>query len=186
MVTPPAWHILAQYVPLLALVALAAVTDLRSRRIPNWLTATVVLAGLAQTLTPWRVTTPLEAFFGVLAGFTITFVLYSIGGRGGGDVKLTAGIGAWLGPETVVIVLLTAAVVSLLSALAQTLITGRLLELLRSAGLMLLVVLHLRRTGAAHGIETLRNWKSIGRPMPNGVSMLVATVLVVMWVAVGH
>ena len=37
------WQNLAVFAPLLALVGYAAVTDLRARRIPNWLTLTVVL-----------------------------------------------------------------------------------------------------------------------------------------------
>jgi prepilin peptidase CpaA len=182
-----AWQTLGQtlvvYVPLLALVAVAAVTDARARRIPNWLTATVALAGLAQSLAPWHVITALQSVYGLLAGFGITFLLYIIGGRGGGDVKLTAGIGAWLGPAAVVIVLLVAAVVSLISALITTTAQGKLLKLFKSAALMLLVVGNVRRVGAANVTESLRGWKSIGRPLPNGVSMLVATIGVVVWVA---
>jgi prepilin peptidase CpaA len=98
------------YVPLLALVATAAVTDLRARRIPNWLTLTVAVAGLAQSLTPFALTRFPQSLLGLLAGFAATFVLYILGGRGAGDVKLTAGIGAWLGPAAVLLVLAAAAV----------------------------------------------------------------------------
>jgi prepilin peptidase CpaA len=181
----PDWLTLVLYAPLLALVAAAAVSDARRRRIPNWLTLTVILAGIAQSLTPWRVTSPLQSLYGLLAGFALTFLLYIIGGRGGGDVKLAAGIGAWMGPLPVLVVLLAAAVVSLISAVVQTAAAGKLPQLFRSSGQMLLVVGNVRRIGAHNVMESLRGFKSIGRPMPNGVSMLVATVGTVMWVAAG-
>jgi len=175
---------LAVYAPLLALVATAAVTDVRARRIPNWLTLTVVLAGLAQSFTPWSVTTPLASVYGLLLGFGVTFLLYSIGARGAGDVKLTAGIGAWVGPVAVLIVLAAAAVVSLVAALARSAARGRLLDLFRNTGLMLVNLVNLQRLGVRHVMETGQQVPaSIDRPLPNAVSMLLATAGVVLWVA---
>jgi len=176
---------LAPYVPLLALVATAAVTDVRARRIPNWLSLTVALAGVAQSLTPLAVTTVSQSLFGLLAGFVATFLLYILGGRGAGDVKLTAGIGAWLGPIAVLIVLAAAAVVSLVMVLAQSVATGKLLLLFRNTRLMLTNVMNVQRLGPKHVIETGRAVKSIDRPLPNAVSMLIATAGVVVWLTVG-
>ena len=175
---------LAAYVPLLALVATAAVTDLRARRIPNWLTLTVTLAGLAQSLTPWGVTTFSHSLFGLLAGFVATFVLYILGGRGAGDVKLTAGIGAWLGPKAVLLVLIAAAVVSLVMVVGQCLAKGKLLVLLSNTRLMLTNVMNVQRLGTRHVIESGQAVRSVDRPLPNAVSMLIATVAVVGWMAV--
>ena len=175
----------APYVPLLALVATAAVTDVRARHIPNWLTLTVALSGLAQSLTPWAVTTPAQAIYGLVAGFAVTFLLYSVGGRGAGDVKLTAGIGAWLGATPILIALAAAAVVSLVLALGQSIARGRLAELFRNTGLMLISLLNVRRLGAASVIDTGRRAGTTDKPLPNAVSMLVATVCVVMWVSAG-
>ena len=176
-------HTMAAYAPMLALVATAAVTDCRARRIPNWLTLTVALSGLGQSVTPWAVTSPTSSIYGLLAGFAVTFLLYIVGGRGAGDVKLTAGIGAWLGPTPVLIVLAAAAVVSLVLAVGQSVARGRLGELLRSTGLMLISLLNVRRLGAHAVIDTGRRASSIDRPLPNALSMLVATVFVVMWVS---
>ena len=179
------WDTLAVFAPLLALVAVAAATDLRARRIPNWLTLTVAVAGLAQSVTPWAVTGPLRSISGLALGFAVTFLLYSVGGRGAGDVKLTAGIGAWLGPLPVMIVLAGAALVSLVLAVGQSAARGRLADLFRNTGLMLISLLNVRRLGAATVIATGRQASSTDRPLPNAVSMLVATVGVVVWVAAG-
>ena len=176
-------HTMAAYAPLLALVATAAVTDIRARRIPNWLTLTVALTGLGQSVTPWAVTSPTVSIYGLLAGFAVTFLLYIVGGRGAGDVKLTAGIGAWLGPTPVLIVLAAAAIVSLVLAVGQSVARGRLGELLQSTGLMVISLLNVRRLGAQQVIDTGRRASSIDKPLPNALSMLVATVGVVMWVS---
>lgn len=177
------WETMAVYAPMLALVAAAAVTDVRARRIPNWLTLTVALAGLGQSVTPWAVTSPARAIYGLLAGFAVTFVLYVAGGRGAGDVKLTAGIGAWLGPQPVLIVLAGAAVVSLVLAVGQSVARGRLTALFRNSALMVIGLLNVRRLGAAAVAETGRRASSTDRPLPNAVSVLVATACVVVWVS---
>ena len=176
-------HTMAAYAPLLALVTTAAVTDIRARRIPNWLTLTVALTGLGQSVTPWAVTSPTVSIYGLLAGFAVTFLLYIVGGRGAGDVKLTAGIGAWLGPTPVLIVLAAAAIVSLVLAVGQSIARGRLGALLQSTGLMVISLLNVRRLGAQQVIDTGRSASSIDKPLPNALSMLVATVCVVMWVS---
>lgn len=41
----------------------------------------------------------LFAFLGFLAGFTLFFVLWIFGVCGGGDVKLAAAVGGWVGPR---------------------------------------------------------------------------------------
>jgi len=171
------------YLPLVALVSVAAWTDIKSRRIPNWLTLTVALAGLAQSVTPIAVSTPKQAGLGLAVGFALPFLLYAVGGRGAGDVKLLAGIGAWLGPKPVLWVFAAAAVISLIVALVQSASQGKLVALLRNTGVMLVNVLNVRRLGAAHVIDTGKRYRSIDKPMPNAVMTLIATVGVVLWVA---
>jgi prepilin peptidase CpaA len=178
-------HNLAVYAPMLALVGYAAITDLRVRRIPNWLTLTVVLSGLAQSLTSWALISPKQSLLGLVVGFAVTFLLYIVGGRGAGDVKLTAGIGAWLGPWPVLWVFVVAAIVSLVSSVVHSFFERKLAALFRSTGLMLLMVFNARRIGFKNVLEGLRGWKSIGRPLPNGVSTLLATVMVVVWIFCG-
>ena len=177
------WQPLLAYMPLLCLVAVAAYTDVRQRRIPNWLTATVALAGLAQSLTPFSRITALQSVGGLAVGFALPFLLYAVGGRGAGDVKLLAGIGAWMGLRPVVWVFAAAAIVSLIVAVVQCAVQGKLTALFRNTSLMVLNLIHVRRLGAAHVIDTGQRYRSIDRPMPNAVNVLVATVLVVMWVA---
>jgi hypothetical protein len=82
---------------LLALILLAGVSDLRTRRIPNALTVTAL--GIALAL---RGATGVEPLASGLAGAVIAFAtaipLVLLGGLGGGDAKMLAATGAFLGP----------------------------------------------------------------------------------------
>jgi len=173
-VPSPHWWIAAA---LLGLLSIAAWTDLRSRRIPNWLTGTVVLAGFAQSLVHVGWTTPLWAFVGMIAGFVLTFVMYHVGGRGAGDVKLMAGIGAWLGPLATWWVFALAAIVSAIVALVQATLQGKLRALLSNAALLLLNAIHVKQLGAEHVIDTGRRTRSIDKEMPNAVIVWIATIV---------
>lgn len=101
-----------------ALLLLAALWDLRSRRIPNWLVIVLASGGLIFSmlaLPPVRGIA--HGSGGILIGLVLWMPLYAIGVLGAGDVKLFAASGAWLGPSGV----LQAA---LLSALAGGVLAG--------------------------------------------------------------
>jgi len=85
-------------VMLLAVVALAAVIDIRTRRIPNVLTFGA--AGVALLYHAW--TSGLNGVGQSVAGWGVGIALFLpmflLRGMGGGDVKLLGAVGAWLGP----------------------------------------------------------------------------------------
>ena len=92
------WRIAAGLV-YTTLLLVACVTDVRSRRIPNWLVALLASAGAVFSVAaePWWPGL-LRAFSGLVVGFSIWIVFHIAGGLGAGDVKLFAAAGAWLGP----------------------------------------------------------------------------------------
>lgn len=75
----------------------AAFTDLRSRRIPNQLTVSAFALGLVYQLVFNGLAGLGDAMLGFLIGFGLLFVLWMVGGGGGGDVKLMGGLSVWLG-----------------------------------------------------------------------------------------
>ena len=62
--------------PALALLIWAAIEDLHSRRIPNWLTFTLVLSGIAQSFTHGGLVSPGLSMGGFGVGFALPFVLF--------------------------------------------------------------------------------------------------------------
>ena len=87
----------AQTVMAIGLGAAAAIEDLARRRVSNWIPVAALAGGLG-----WHVATSgwrgiLTAIAGAAAGFGVFLVFYLLGGMGGGDVKLMAGLGSLLG-----------------------------------------------------------------------------------------
>ncbi|HEX6705500.1 MAG TPA: A24 family peptidase [Albitalea sp.] len=90
----------------------AVVTDLRSRRIPNWLVGGGMLCGLAvQAAAPsgmglfhfwWGGLGIGTALLGLLAGLALFLPLHLLRILGAGDVKLLAMVGVWVGPRLVI------------------------------------------------------------------------------------
>jgi Flp pilus assembly protein protease CpaA len=87
------------FAPLLTLLALAALTDLRERRIPNWLTG-----GVAALYPGYVLLSPAPvAWLGALAlvagVLCVGLALFARQLIGGGDVKLIAALSLWAGLE---------------------------------------------------------------------------------------
>lgn len=104
---------------LLAVTAAGAAWDVRSGRVPNELTYTAALAGLALNAVVRPAGIGLgSAALGLLVGFLPLFVVYLAGGLGGGDVKLMAAVGAFLGPLSTAYALLYACLVGAVLSVA--------------------------------------------------------------------
>jgi prepilin peptidase CpaA len=77
----------------------ACVTDLHSRRIPNWLTFGAAALALAIQYATGGQSAAAHAMGGWVTGLFLFMPLFLLGGMGAGDVKLLAALGAWLGPQ---------------------------------------------------------------------------------------
>ena len=102
----------------------AAVIDGLKLRVPNWLTFHLVLGGLGFGAWSQGVSGFLWATAGMVVGLATLLPLYSIGGMGAGDVKLMAGVGAWMGPLVTLWAFVTSAVVGGVMALAMVAWSG--------------------------------------------------------------
>ena len=113
----------------LTIAIIAAIGDLRSRRIPNWLTISALVLGFAWHLA--NGTWP-QAALGALLGAVIYLPMWLAGGRGGGDVKLMAALGAWLGPASWIQLFVLTALIGGIWALILVIAKRRLLATLQN------------------------------------------------------
>lgn len=80
---------------------LICVTDTIKSRIPNSISLTLTICGFSYHFLNAGTTGLLTAFLGLLAGFCLLVIPYSMGGMGAGDVKALAALGTLLGPAII-------------------------------------------------------------------------------------
>jgi prepilin peptidase CpaA len=120
--------------PIVAVLAVATFTDLRSRRIPNWLVFPFFGLGIAVSswLHGWH--GALQSLEGAGLGILLFGVLFMMGGMGAGDVKLCAAIGAWIGPAQLFIALVLTGLAGGAMVLIWAACGGFLKELFQQTG----------------------------------------------------
>jgi prepilin peptidase CpaA len=107
--------------------------------------------------------------------------MFAIGAVGGGDVKLLAGIGAWLGPWAVFQVFCVEAVIGMVIVLAQAAAQGRTQTLLRNSAVLAVNLAHVNDVGLDHVKATGQSSRSVDRPLPYAVPVLIAVLILLAW-----
>ena len=89
-------------VPLVTTVAgigiMSALVDMRTRRLPNPMTLGIAVTGLALAAVQWSGLSMTTAALGLAVGTALMLPAYVFGAMGGGDLKLFAALGTFLGP----------------------------------------------------------------------------------------
>jgi prepilin peptidase CpaA len=114
------------FLPAAAIVGVglaACVTDIKSRRIPNVLTFGAAAVAIAYHMATGGWPGLQSAGLGWIVGAAAFMPFFLLGGMGAGDVKLLAGLGAWMGPVAVLWVALYASLAG--GALAVIVALGR-------------------------------------------------------------
>jgi prepilin peptidase CpaA len=111
----------------------AAVADVRTRRIPNLLTASGLLLALALRL-PVGDGAFLQGLLGAALAFAVMLPLFALRGVGGGDAKLLIMVGAFLGPKGFLVALAATALAGGVLSLAVVARQGVLLPVLYNTG----------------------------------------------------
>src|SRR2546425_6821108 len=143
---------------LIILVSAAAWTDLRTRRIPNWITVSGAAVGLGLHIVYGGASGAMQSLAGAALGLAIFLGLYAAGGMGAGDVKLFGAVGAFAGPQALILVFVFTGLLGGIAGVALALWRGRLRQTLSRAGEILMGVSRLRwqRVRAATGPDSLR------------------------------
>ena len=157
------WYLLAS-LTLVLLCGVAVWKDVRERRIPNAVALAALVAGLVfRAPMGWEVLG--SGVLAVVVAFAFGFFFFLLGGLGAGDVKLMAGVAAFLGMG------------GLLVGLVVMAFTGGAMALMAAArkGVLEKTFRNLVLIGLTFGKESFRGWKgespaaSLARPGPDAV-----------------
>jgi len=112
------------------LLIIAAISDARHYRIPNWLNAVIALTFVAGQLSQSPSGTELIVHLAAAAlVFLCGFILFSLNLFGGGDVKLITALALWTGfaelPRFILLTTLAGGVLALLLLILRWLSAGR-------------------------------------------------------------
>ena len=123
---------------LVILAIAAAFSDIRTRKIPNWITVPGAVMGFSLNTYYEGVGGGMWSLAGACLGFGIFIAFYIAGGMGAGDVKLFSAVGALTGPRALVVVFVFTALLGGIAAAALAASRGRLTETLQKTALLLL------------------------------------------------
>ncbi len=157
----------------LAIALWIAWGDLRTYRIPNYLTFGAALAGLLFQAAFYGWNGVGSAFLGLALGFFLLFPLYLMRSMGAGDVKALAALGAWLGPSLTLMLFIYMAIAGGLVALGVLLYKGLLWVKIRQGWSYLISWILVRPTGLSPGPAPKAEVKGI----PYGVAIALGMVV---------
>ena len=155
---------------LLALIA--GWTDLRSRRIPNWLTVSGLVVGVTanSALAGWDGLK--TSLLGVGLGLLVLLPFVLLRSLGAGDWKLAGALGAFTGPGILINLLLGSVFVAGVMALALVIYEGRTIQTMRNIGHILISLVTFRLPGSRVSLDNPDSLK-----VPYGVALAFTVVL---------
>jgi prepilin peptidase CpaA len=157
--------------------AIAGWSDWRWRRIPNWLTVPGLVVGIGANATTQGWTGVKDSLLGAGLGLALLLPLVLVRSLGAGDWKLTGALGAFLGPQRLIAVLLGTILVAGLMAIVWIVAKKRVRQTGRNIWQMLVAFVRFRLPApdvTLDGPESLK--------VPFGVAM----AMTVLALAVGH
>jgi hypothetical protein len=85
-------------------------------------------------------------------------------------------VGTWVGPLPLLAIFAGASVIGLMIVMAQAFWQRRMGRLLHNSALLEVNLVHIRQVGLDHARETGKSCKSIDRPLPYAVPVLLSTI----------
>jgi len=112
--------------PTLIILVVATVIDIRSRRIPNWLSLPFLLIGVVGSAIRGGLPAFGQSVAGVGVAIAVAGILCYLRGMGMGDLKLCAAVGAWIGPGQLLFALIVTGIAGGIMAVGYALWHGSL------------------------------------------------------------
>jgi prepilin peptidase CpaA len=155
-----------------ALALIAGYTDWRSRRIPNWLTVPGLFVGISLNALSGGWAGLKASLLGAGLGLLVLLPFVFLRSLGAGDWKLAGALGAFVGWQAMITLLMGSVLVAGLMALALVIYKRRFLQTLRNIGGILVSMVTFRRPGPEVSLDNPQSLK-----VPYGVALALTTVL---------
>lgn len=155
---------LALKITLIALVVSAGISDLRTRKIPNWLNLSGLILGLGLNALLLHGHGVVVALLGFGLSLLIYIPLYLVRGMGAGDVKLMAAIGSIAGPHNWLVIFVVTALLGGVLALALVFFKKRIPETLSNLFTIVGELAHGKAPFRKDAALDMRSPRSLGLP----------------------
>ncbi len=147
-------------------------TDLRWRRIPNWLTVPALLIGVVANTVLGGLSGLKASLLGAVLGLALLLPFVLLRSLGAGDWKLAGALGAFTGPGLLVDLLLASIFVAGVMAVVLVIYKRRTRQTIRNIGHILISLVTFRLPGARVSLDNLESLK-----IPYGVALAFTVVL---------
>lgn len=153
----------------------AAIIDGAILKVPNWLTFPFIISGWVYGMASGGFAGLGYSLLGTFVGMMLLLVLRNMGGMGAGDVKLLAGVGAWLGTVITLYAFAATAIVGAVMAIVMVAWSGNWIR------------------HYAMALQILHEWKTIRKPaelaaiarerkprmmlLPYGIPMAIGSIM---------
>lgn len=169
------WHIW-----LLAVVlVVAAVIDGWKLKVPNWITFPLVISGWVYSTAYFGWPGLVWSLVGTAVGLALLMPAYAIGGMGAGDVKLLAGVGAWVWGTVTFYAFCFSAIVGGVIALAMILYSRQWRKHKSQLGSILTEILVVRNPDQLATLAAER--KSSMMLLPYGIPIAIGSITYFIW-----
>jgi len=155
-----------------ALALIAGYTDWRSRRIPNWLTVPGFLIGVAVNVLAGGWIGLKTSLLGAGLGLLLLLPFVFLRSLGAGDWKLAGALGAFVGWEALVNLLVGSVFVAGIMALGLVIYKKRFKQTVRNIGRLLASMVTFHMPGPEVSLDNPQSLK-----VPYGVALALTTVL---------
>lgn len=154
------------------LALIAGWTDLRRRRIPNWLTVPGLLVGMVANTVLGGWIGLKTSLLGAVIGLALLLPFVLLRSLGAGDWKLAGALGSFAGPALLMDLLIGSVFVAGLMAVGLIIYKGRVRQTLRNIGHILISLVTFRLPGTHVSLDNPESLK-----VPYGVALALTVVL---------
>jgi prepilin peptidase CpaA len=162
-----------------ATLVAAAIIDGWKLKVPNWLTFPMIISGWVYSGVCFGWAGLGWSLTGTAVGLCLLLPAYPIGGMGAGDVKLLAGVGAWVGGTATFFAFCVSAIVGGIIALGMIAVRRKWLHHLRQFAAIATEIMVIRDPSELSSLAADR--KTSMTLLPYGIPIAIGSIAYFAW-----